>query len=94
MLTLRTSKGIGLELVLAQAGQFTMGSPARESGRRGDEQPHLVRLSPAYLLGKYEVTQEEYRKVMEAAPSWFAATGGGKDEGRRSSTRPGSRSNR
>jgi formylglycine-generating enzyme required for sulfatase activity len=74
------SKSSGLELVLIDPGEFEMGSPRTERGRKADETPHRVRLDLPYLLGKYEVTQEEYKTVMGANPSWFSDTGGGKDK--------------
>ncbi len=74
----RMSKSIGLELVVVEPNEFQMGSPANEANRRPDETIHRVRLTGTFLLGAYEVTQDEYQKVMKAAPSWFAAAGGGK----------------
>jgi formylglycine-generating enzyme required for sulfatase activity len=76
----RKSKSISLELVRINAGSFDVGSPAGEANRRGDETQHRVRLSRPFYLGKYEVTQAEYRQVMKANPSWFSAKGGGKDK--------------
>jgi len=52
-------------------GTFTLGSPATEPGRKQDEQTHLVSISQGYWLGRHEVTQDEYRQVMLAAPSAF-----------------------
>jgi len=56
--------------ILINGGTFTMGSPASELGRESDEVQHQVTLSSFYL-GKYEVTQSEYQKVMETNPSQF-----------------------
>lgn len=33
-----------------------------------------------FYLGKYEITQEEWEKVMGENPSYFSRTGGGKDK--------------
>jgi formylglycine-generating enzyme required for sulfatase activity/serine/threonine protein kinase len=57
---------IGLELRLLPAGTFRMG----DSGAR-DEEPHQVTISRPYYLGVYEVTQEQYERVMGANPSHF-----------------------
>ena len=76
----RRSKSIGLELVLIKPGEFPMGSPDGEAGRLADEKLHRVRITRPFYLGKYEVTQEEYRLVMKTSPSWFAASGGGRDK--------------
>jgi formylglycine-generating enzyme required for sulfatase activity len=52
-------------------GKFLMGSPEDEKGRLGSEGPqHEVEVSP-FVIGKYEVTQAEWRKVMGSEPSGF-----------------------
>jgi formylglycine-generating enzyme required for sulfatase activity len=78
MWRVRTSKSTGLETVPLAAREFLMGSPAGEGYRRTDEKQHKVRITRPFLIGVTEVTQEQYRKVMDASPSWFAKTGGGK----------------
>jgi formylglycine-generating enzyme required for sulfatase activity len=75
----RKSKSLELECEVIEPGAFTMGSAGAESGRRPDEDHHRVRISRPFLLGKYEVTQDEYQRVMKSNPSWFAASGGGRD---------------
>jgi formylglycine-generating enzyme required for sulfatase activity len=63
-----------LELVRIPAGTFLMGCPADERGRVGREwPPHRVTLTKAFYLGRYEVTQGQWRAVMGANP----AVGGG-----------------
>ncbi|MFH0871186.1 MAG: SUMF1/EgtB/PvdO family nonheme iron enzyme [bacterium] len=62
----------GMELVLIPAGRFTMGSPASESGRNSDEGPqHEVQITRPFYLGKYEVTQAQWRAIMGNNPSGF-----------------------
>lgn len=58
------------DFVQIGSGTFTMGSPAEERWREGDEVQHQVTLG-AYLIGKYEVTQAEYTVVMGSNPSSF-----------------------
>ena len=65
------TNSIGMKLVLIPAGTFTMGSPLDEVGRRGDETPHEVTISNSYYLGVYEVTQDQFEKVMGKNPSNF-----------------------
>lgn len=72
------SKSLGLTMAVIDEGEFMMGSPNAETSRRPDELQHRVRITRPFLLGVYEVTQDEYRKVMKTSPSWFASTGGGK----------------
>jgi formylglycine-generating enzyme len=61
----------GIELIAVQGGSFDMGSNDGDS----DEKPiHSVTLSDFYI-GKYEVTQEQYEKVMGKNPSDFKNSG-------------------
>jgi formylglycine-generating enzyme required for sulfatase activity len=52
-------------------GTFTMGSPAGEVNRDGDETQHEVTLTKGFYMGKYQVTQELYQLVMATNPSSF-----------------------
>ena len=64
---------LGMEFVRIEAGEFVMGSTNGGS----DEAPvHRVRLSQAFDLGKYEVTQAQWEAVMGTNPSDFSACGG------------------
>ncbi|MDO4725828.1 MAG: SUMF1/EgtB/PvdO family nonheme iron enzyme [Porphyromonadaceae bacterium] len=65
--------GIKFEFVEISGGTFTMGSPDNEVGRNNDESPqHVVTLNSFYM-GKYEVTQAQWKAVMETdtTPSFF-----------------------
>jgi sulfatase modifying factor 1 len=75
----RTSKSTGLELVVIEDGRFDMGTARTEYGHRPEELARAVRITKPFLLGKFEVSQAEYEKVMKANPSWFSPTGGGWD---------------
>ncbi len=56
------------------AGEFPMGS---ENGGDDDEKPvHRVRISRAFEIGKYEVTQAQWQAVMGGNPSHFKNCGG------------------
>jgi len=66
-----TENSLGMRLVKIPAGEFEMGSNEEE-----DEKPvHRVRITRAFLLGQTEVTQAQWRKVMDSAP-WKGAEGG------------------
>jgi serine/threonine protein kinase len=62
---------IGMKLVAIPAGKFLMGSPPDEVNRDADEEQHEVEITQPFYMGVYEVTQEEYEKVMESNPSYF-----------------------
>jgi len=66
--------GVTLELVQIPGGSFSMGSPLTETGRSSDEGPaHQVTLD-GFWLGKYEITQEQWRAVMGNNPSSFVGS--------------------
>ena len=52
-----------MEFVTVPKGCFTMGSPSNEPQRHAHESQHDVCV-PAFELGKYHVTQEQWRQVM------------------------------
>jgi formylglycine-generating enzyme required for sulfatase activity/uncharacterized caspase-like protein len=55
--------GVMLEMVAIPGGQFQMGSPATEADRHKDESPqHLVTV-PDFWMGKYPVTQAQWKAV-------------------------------
>jgi formylglycine-generating enzyme required for sulfatase activity len=57
-------------VVRIPAGEFDMGSPPTEEGHRANESPvRRVRISKPYYLGRYEVTQLQYKEVMGDNPS-------------------------
>jgi formylglycine-generating enzyme required for sulfatase activity len=57
---------IGLALVRIPAGEFTMGSPVSEKGRRADEPQHKVRITRDFFLGRCEVTRGQFKQFVEA----------------------------
>ena len=63
------TNSIGMKLSLIPAGEFQMGSPESEQGHYNDEQQHRVRITQPFYLGVYEVTQEQYERIMGSNPS-------------------------
>ncbi len=59
---------IGLKLLPIPAGTFMIGSPASESYRDDDEIQHQVTISKPFYLGRTEVTQLQWKKVMRTEP--------------------------
>ena len=70
-----TDPTTGITLIEVPPGRYTMGSAASETGRNADEALHDVEITRPFFLGRYEVTQQEWRTVMGTAPSHFAACG-------------------
>jgi len=94
--------GISLDMVYIPPGTFHMGAseaeidatlkqyPNFEREWFRDEKQHSVTISKGFYLGKYEVTQEQYERLMKMNPSHFSATGDGNDrvEGRKTNRFP------
>jgi formylglycine-generating enzyme required for sulfatase activity len=89
------TNSLGMKLVLIPPGEFTMGSPRalieKEKQEHGSDKfyldhlagegpAHRVRITKPFRLGMFEVTQDEYQRVMESNPSEFSVTGKGKDK--------------
>jgi formylglycine-generating enzyme required for sulfatase activity/outer membrane protein assembly factor BamB len=75
------TNSIGMKLVRIPAGEFLMGSRRDGKNARADEKPqHRVHITKPFFIGMYEVTQQEYQRVMGTNPSFFAHTGPGKDK--------------
>ncbi len=64
----RDDNGLKMKLVWCPPGEFTMGSPLSEQGHRDDEHQVEVTLTIGFWLGKYEVTQSEWKRVMRTEP--------------------------
>ena len=86
MLVCGQSQSTGLKTVIIEAGDFQMGSPLDEAGRKAEEILHDVQISHTFLLGTYEVTQGQFEEVMEFAPSHFTRKSHGKEKVRRLDT--------
>ena len=62
-------KATGIEMLLVPPGQFTMGRIPGDKEADPNELPaHPVTLTKPYYLGRYEVTREQWLKVMKAEP--------------------------
>ena len=60
---------IGMLLVPIPAGQFQMGSPDSDKVAEDKEKPqHLVKITEPFYLSVYEITQQQYEKVMGVSP--------------------------
>jgi formylglycine-generating enzyme required for sulfatase activity len=61
--------GVKLEMVRIPAGTFMMGSPEGE-GYKDEKPQHKVTVGEFYI-GKYEITQEQWERIMGSNPSYF-----------------------
>ena len=71
-ITIPLSEDVELDMIWIEPGTFTMGSPEDELDRRDNEVQHEVTLTQGYWLGKYEVTQAQYKAVTGENPSHFS----------------------
>jgi formylglycine-generating enzyme required for sulfatase activity len=68
---------LGIKLCWCPAGRFTMGSPPSEVERRPDEAQVEVTLSKGFWVGKYEVTQGDWNRIVGEFPGKLTAGAGG-----------------
>ncbi|MCI5126271.1 MAG: formylglycine-generating enzyme family protein [Candidatus Electrothrix sp. AR5] len=66
-----TDPTTGMELVYVPKGCFQMGSPPDEKGRFDDEGPVHEVCVDGFWMGKYEVTQGQWQKIMGDNPAYF-----------------------
>jgi sulfatase modifying factor 1 len=66
----------GIKLCWCPAGHFTMGSPPSEPERRSGEDQVEVTLTTGFWIGKYEVTQGQWKRLIGALPGELTAGGG------------------
>jgi len=62
------TNSIGMELIEIPAGNFTMGSPRSEKNHKDREAQVFVTLTKPFRLGKTEVTQGQWKSVMDLEP--------------------------
>src|SRR5580692_5836252 len=60
----------GIEFVKIVPGEFTMGCSEGDEQCDADEKPaHRVQITKSFEIGKYELTQAQWRTVMGTNPS-------------------------
>ncbi|MGD1891653.1 MAG: formylglycine-generating enzyme family protein, partial [Cyclobacteriaceae bacterium] len=71
-ITIELPDSTNLEMIYIPSGSLLMGSHPEELDRHGDEGPvRNVTISKGFYLGKYELTQAQWRVVMGDNPSVF-----------------------
>jgi formylglycine-generating enzyme required for sulfatase activity len=70
------TNSIGIEFALIPSGSFQMGCSDGDVDCQDDEKPqHKVTISNSFYMGKYEVTQGQWKRVMGNNPSYFQNCG-------------------
>ncbi len=64
-----TIADLSMEMLWVEPGTFEMGSPSSEKNHQRNETRHTVTLTRGFYLGKHEVTQTQWKKVMGTNPS-------------------------
>ena len=65
-----TIKDINLELIKCPAGSFMMGSPENEQGHHYEKEIlHEVKIPAYFYIGKFEITQNQYVRIMGQNPT-------------------------
>lgn len=67
--TITLPGGATMEMIWCPPGTYMMGSPKTEKGRANRERQIKVTLTKGFWLGKYEVTQKQYKSVIGKNPS-------------------------
>lgn len=70
----------GVKLCWCPPGRFIMGSPPTEPERRPGENQVDVRLTRGFWIGKYEVTQGEWKRIVGKVPGPLTPGGGKGDD--------------
>ena len=69
LIELDCGSGVEMKLILIPAGEFMMGSPDSEKGRNKNEGPqHRVTISNPFYMGVTQVTQAQWKAVMNTQP--------------------------
>ena len=63
--TVQLPKDTTLEMVYIPPGTFKMGNPVNSGDKTFDERQHKVTLTKGFWLGKYEVTQKQWKSMLK-----------------------------
>ncbi|MBW8039038.1 MAG: SUMF1/EgtB/PvdO family nonheme iron enzyme [Planctomycetes bacterium] len=77
LLSLHLPNKMTMQFVRIPRGEFLMGSPKDEEGHKRDEEPvHPVKITSAFYIGAYEVTEEQFEAVTGRKPPIPRGSGG------------------
>ena len=66
---------LGMTFVLIPPGSFEMGIPLNKKGKENNSMPHQVTLTKGFYMQTMEVTQRQWKEVMDGNPSFFKECG-------------------
>jgi len=66
--TVNFNNGMTMDFALIPAGEFTMNCPSDQRDPN-TASAHMVRISKSFYMSVYEVTQQQYEKVLNTNPS-------------------------
>ena len=69
-MTIDLGDGIKMEMVLINEGTFTMGSDY-DMGEEDESPLRNITITKPFYIGKYEVTQEQWKQIMGTNPSQY-----------------------
>lgn len=61
--------GVKFPLIGCPSGNYVIGSPENEIGRNKNENQHKITIDKGFYIGKYEITQGQYKAIMGNNPS-------------------------
>ncbi len=67
---LRNDNSLHMAMLWVPVGRFKMGSPPSEKGRYPNEEQVDATIAHGFWLGRYEVTQSQWRTLMGSSP-WY-----------------------
>ena len=70
--TLDLGDGVAMKMILTPAGEYMRGS-RRNKDHRSEHPQHRVRITRSFYLGIYEVTQQQYERLMGEYPSYWSS---------------------
>ena len=65
----------GMEFIRVEAGEFEMGLRPDEPSDTRPAPVHAVAITKSFYMGRFEVTQAQWARVMDTAPSQFVGCG-------------------
>ena len=68
---IKIAKNLELQMRLITPGTFTMGTPKKRLVKIYDEVEHKVTITDKFWIGKFEITQKQFKALMGYNPSFF-----------------------